>query len=430
MPISGPSTRNALRLLAGVVLVAHSGCMSALTTASLRDVLLDTVDSLAEATALDATAGTDVSTSVALDEVADEDSLISEPPKPFSLDEAVERAVARLNGVGQLDPATQATLLSILENTNPQDWPAAIDAFTASLEAHRPPQPIAAPTPPPAAPPPVAPALVMAAVAAEPEPHEALVFPATVATHQATPATAEFIEPAPAPSTDASLAFPVAQAEPERIAFVEAARPVGPEQVVSFGPPSPAAVAPGVGAAPVAAADLLASETPSGSEPGDASPAVHGFPATPAFAVCNACFVTRVRAWGAVDRFPEAAFRPGQDVIVYFEIDAPRPVSRQPGIPRASTHAFDSSRPTAARSGSGTSSRSKRPVTPRAATTSPATSSACPRPPPPARAGWTSWSPIVSPAPRPRPISTSRSADRFGKRTALRPRQPTAAAAA
>ena len=323
MPISGPSTRNALRLLAGVALVAHSGCMSALTTASLRDVLLDTVDSLAEATALDATAGTDVSTSVALDEVADEDSLISEPPKPFSLDEAVERAVARLNGVGQLDPATQATLLSILENTNPQDWPAAIDAFTASLEAHRPPRLIAAPTPPPAAPPPVAPALVMAAVAAEPEPHEALVFPATVATHQATPATAEFIEPAPAPSTDASLAFPVAEAEPERIAFVEAARPVGPEQVVSFGPPSPAAVAPGVGAAPVAAADLLASETPSGSEPGDASPAVHGFPATPAFAVCNACFVTRVRAWGAVDRFPEATFRPGQDLIVYFELDAP-----------------------------------------------------------------------------------------------------------
>ena len=172
MPISGLSTRNALRLLAGVALVAHSGCMSALTTASLRDVLLDTVDSLAEATALDATAGTDVSTNVAPDEVADEDSLISEPPKPFSLDEAVERAVARLNGVGQLDPATQATLLSILENTNPQDWPAAIDAFTASLEAHRPPRLIAAPTPPPAAPPPVAPALVMAAVAAEPEPED------------------------------------------------------------------------------------------------------------------------------------------------------------------------------------------------------------------------------------------------------------------
>jgi hypothetical protein len=201
MPISGLSTRNALRLLAGIVLVAHSGCMSALTTASLRDVVLDTVDSLAEATALDEAASTDASTSVATDEAADDDALVSEPPKPFSLDEAVDRAVARLNGVGQLDPATQATLLSILENTNPQDWPAAIDAFTASLEAHRPPQPIAAPTPPPVAPPPVPPALVMAATATEPEPHEPLVFPATSATHQESPATAGFIEPAPAPST-------------------------------------------------------------------------------------------------------------------------------------------------------------------------------------------------------------------------------------
>jgi hypothetical protein len=323
MPISGLSTRNALRLLAGIVLVAHSGCMSALTTASLRDVLLDTVDSLAEATALDEAASTDASPSVATDEAADDDALVSEPPKPFSLDEAVDRAVARLNGVGQLDPATQATLLSILENTNPQDWPAAIDAFTASLEAHRPPQPIAAPTPPPVAPPPVPPALVMAATATEPESHEPLVFPATSATHEGSPATAGFIEPAPAPSTDAALAVSSAETEPEKIAFVEAARPVGPEQVVSFGPPSPAALDPGVVAAPVAAEDPLAGETPTDSELGDASQASHAVPATPAFAVCNACFVTRVRAWGAVDRFPAAAFRPGQDVIVYFEIDAP-----------------------------------------------------------------------------------------------------------
>jgi len=28
-----------------------------------------------------------------------------------------------------------------------------------------------------------------------------------------------------------------------------------------------------------------------------------------------------VRAWGAVDRFPEQVFRPGQEVIVYFELE-------------------------------------------------------------------------------------------------------------
>ncbi|NCA11689.1 hypothetical protein EBR56_07755, partial [bacterium] len=62
---------------------------------------------------------------------------------------------------------------------------------------------------------------------------------------------------------------------------------------------------------------------------GDARVAVEQFPAaaaeppTPALAVRNACFVSRVRGWGVVERFPEAVFRPGQDVIVYFELESP-----------------------------------------------------------------------------------------------------------
>ncbi|MEI6241183.1 MAG: hypothetical protein WCR51_12400 [Planctomycetia bacterium] len=291
MPTSRPPTRAALRLLAGAALVAHSGCMSALTTTSLRDVVLETVGSVAEATAGDVSGvarDADVSASVATDDTADDDAVISEPAKPLSLDEAVDRAVSRLNGVGELDAATQATLLSILENTNPQDWPAAIDAFTASLEVHRPPRPIAAPVPPP----------VVPVAATEPEPAESLVFPAT-------------------------LAFPSPQAEPEKIAFVEAARPVGPEPLLSFGPATPAdepvdAVAPAVVAQPLGAEDPLSIE----ERPSDASQTVPASP-TPTLAVRNACFVTRVRAWGVVDRFPEAAFRPGQDVIAYFELDAP-----------------------------------------------------------------------------------------------------------
>ena len=39
------------------------------------------------------------------------------------------------------------------------------------------------------------------------------------------------------------------------------------------------------------------------------------------FAVQNACFASRVRAWGVVDRFETAEFSPGQEVIVYFELD-------------------------------------------------------------------------------------------------------------
>lgn len=304
MTIRRPATCAALRLVAGLALVAQSGCMSALTTASLRDVLLDTVDSLAEATARDA-GGTardaDISASVATDEAANDDAIISEPAKPLSLDEAVDRAVSRLNGVGELDPATQATLLSILENTNPQDWPAAIDAFTASLEAHRPPRPIAAPTPPP----------VVPVAAVEPQPPEALVFPATNLASQAIAsepaATGMVPEPSGTPAHDAPLAFPPPQPEPAKIAFVAAARPVSPEPVVvvePLGAEDPVAIEP----EPSTVAPLVIESPP---------------PAASAFTVRNACFVTRVRAWGVVDRFPEATFRPGQDVIAYFELDAP-----------------------------------------------------------------------------------------------------------
>lgn len=314
MSISRPPLGNALRLLAGLVLIAQSGCMSALTTASLREVLLDTVDSLAEATTRDVDAITeeaDVSASLAQDD-ADGEAIVSEPAKPLSLDEAVDRAVARLKGVGELDRATQATLLSILENTNPQDWPAAIDAFTASLEMHRPPRPIAAPTPPP----------VVPVAAVEPEPHDPLTFPATAAAHEiaapsAAASAAVAIEPSRSPATDAPLAFPTA--EPATLAFVEAARPVSQEQFVSLETMPPGAVAPVFVAEPVGAEDPLASEP----EPSAATPPVLDAPASPALTVRNACFVTRVRAWGVVDRFPEAAFRPGQDVIVYFELDAP-----------------------------------------------------------------------------------------------------------
>jgi len=41
----------------------------------------------------------------------------------------------------------------------------------------------------------------------------------------------------------------------------------------------------------------------------------------PSLAVRNPCFATRVQAWGVVDRFQAARFRPGQEVIVYFELD-------------------------------------------------------------------------------------------------------------
>jgi hypothetical protein len=304
MTILRPSTAVTFRIVAGLALVVPSGCMSALTTASLRDVVRDTIDSLAEATADDA----DVAASLVTDDTTAAEPVVSEPAKPLSLDEAVDRAVSRLNGVGELDAATQATLLSILENTNPQDWPAAIDAFTASLEVHRPAKPSV----------PRAQASVVQVAAVEPKPAEPLMFPAPG-------------EPEPLPAVDPPLAFPAPPAppvtEPATIAFVEAARPVGPEPRMLPAPVPPADES-GEASEPSVASDPLVVIEPLGAEEPlrpDDLPALEPPPAVaePRLAICNACFVTRVRAWGVVDRFPEATFRPGQDVIVYFELDAP-----------------------------------------------------------------------------------------------------------
>jgi hypothetical protein len=43
-------------------------------------------------------------------------------------------------------------------------------------------------------------------------------------------------------------------------------------------------------------------------------------PAVAKFEVRNACFASRVQAWGVVERFPDQRFRPGQELIVYFEL--------------------------------------------------------------------------------------------------------------
>ena len=59
-----------------------------------------------------------------------------------------------------------------------------------------------------------------------------------------------------------------------------------------------------------------AAEAPA-PEPEERLPQASAAPLT----VSNPCFATRVQAWGVVDRFPAARFRPGQELIVYFELD-------------------------------------------------------------------------------------------------------------
>lgn len=329
MPMRRPPIPPALLLVAAAMLT-QPGCMTALTSASLREAMLEAVDSLAEASSRTSPSDADVSARLVSDQSAPDD--VAEPAPVLSLDEAVDRAVARLKAAGQMDAATQATLLATLESTNPEDWPAAIDAFTASLE-RQPPAP-AAPAandtqPPPleelvlpaayTAPalrepeaPPAEPARIAIVEAARPVAEEPLEFPSLA---PAEPVRSPQPTEPPAPSQAGFAAIEPLVIEPER----PAALPV--DQVpVDAAAPDPAAIVPtAVDTAPAPVDPVPVPAAPPATLVSVQTP----LPIEPSLAVRNACFASRVRAWGVVDRFPEAVFRPGQDVIVYFELDAP-----------------------------------------------------------------------------------------------------------
>jgi hypothetical protein len=106
-------------------------------------------------------------------------------------------------------------------------------------------------------------------------------------------------EPMPEPHVVAKAPTDAAPMEPAAAVVAAATAVVAPE------PPVASVAAQSTNAAP----DPLPPPEP---------PAVV---VAPPFAVRNACFASRVRAWGNVERFPDERFRPGQEVIVYFELD-------------------------------------------------------------------------------------------------------------
>jgi hypothetical protein len=107
---------------------------------------------------------------------------------------------------------------------------------------------------------------------------------------------------APPPAVAAPVVPAAAAAPPEA--------PAGSASVAdsSSVPPPAAPVAAAV--VPVVAGAAAASQQ--GEAPADAGREL---------AVANVCFASRVRAWGVVDRFPADRFAPGQQVILYFELD-------------------------------------------------------------------------------------------------------------
>lgn len=253
------SIRASWAAIFAAIVVTTSGCTSAISTAYLRDTFWDLPDHAAEEEPqADAPAEAEELAAVEISDTAAADEERREA--------AIDEAVTRLARIGELDAAARSTLIETLQRTQQEDWPVVVEAFASSLAAASPP-------------------------------------PRSV--------QREVDEPGSEPAVVAA-SHTVAKADLDEASVPPAApEPVAPpaETVVpSFAPPADAP-------APAPAPAGSASE-PRDQEQQSALPV----PA-PTLAVRNACFATRVQAWGVVERFQAARFRPGQEVIVYFELD-------------------------------------------------------------------------------------------------------------
>jgi len=241
-----------------LAVVLQTGCTSAITSASLREALRQTAASLSTSDHASAPEPSEEGDRPASVAVVEDEV---EEPVP-SLEEAIDRAVTRLARSGGVDDATRMVLIQTLQATRPRDWPAVVDEFVVALEAGR----------------------QSAADEASPE---------TTAAEPAPPAALRF------PAATAALAAP----EPTAAVAVSVARPIdaAPRTIV----PEIDPIEPADGPDPV--------DPPDAPDPGT-SPAAGPI-------VRNACFASRVKAWGVVERFPQAVFHPGQELLVYFELE-------------------------------------------------------------------------------------------------------------
>lgn len=333
--------------LAGVGLLSQAGCMSALTATTLREALRETAASLSSPHDLDHASMARVD-----QPEADAGDGPEEPgaEDDVELEQVIDNAVARLSAAGGIDAPTQELLIKTLEQTRPEDWAVVVNEFAATLEATR-----------------GAPSTVDGAAAGQPaRPSSGGLIELDIPTRRpsaagaaATAAAIPVDEPAEEPVAEVDLSgIPLLEVAPVVIAAVPTApapvdvppapqlavppaTPQAPQPLaiaeVPARPISAAAVpAPVVVAAliepqgtPLPVADVLVEQgndvaapmppTPESFEPPTVTATAPTVPAGPA--VNNACFATRVRGWGNVERFPSTTFRPGQEVIVYFELD-------------------------------------------------------------------------------------------------------------
>lgn len=264
MPVS--SRTHALSWLVPLcgLLASATGCTTALTTASLRALNWEATDPAAESTAdadAEADDGPDAATlAIATDAAESEDDMETRRAA------AIEEAVDRLSRLGTLDDATQAALVATLQQTQPEDWPVVVAEFATALTANRRTKP------------------VTDASGDTAEPHVVAKADVAAATTPGSPPASE--QPAPEPSPQ-PVPLPAPEPAPER------------------------------------AADSPAADQPTAPEPDTAASdeATASAARLPAVSIRTACFASRVQAWGVFDRFAADRFRPGQEVIVYVELD-------------------------------------------------------------------------------------------------------------
>jgi len=240
-----------------LVFACQAGCTTALSTTFLRQGLWDATEHAEEPEPAEAGA--------ALTEQPGDASDAAPPIDTDRREAALEEAMARLSRLGKLDPAVEAALVATLQRTQPEDWPVVVEEFAASLPAA-----VAA-----------APAIESGTETADAPASPAVVIP-------------ESPEDVAAPDTETVSNDRAVTPVTEPADAGESAEPGMPAEPVT----EPAEVAEQPAATP--------SPTPPTVQP---------------LAVRSACFASAVRAWGDVDRFATDRFRPGQEVIVYLELD-------------------------------------------------------------------------------------------------------------
>jgi hypothetical protein len=277
-------------LAATACVALTGGCSSVITSAYLREAWLDTLERATDGTDADEDppAAARSRRRAAADAGAD---AVDPAPAPLSLAEAVAAAETRLADAGGLSEAARGTLVTMLESTPPQDWPVVVEEFAAALAAGS--EAAAAPN--------AKPTVSPAAAASE--------NPST-----SSPREHVAVDPVAAPPT-AAATVPAAVSA----AAVAPVPPVPPSAAASTA--SPVSGAPVIEPVAASASQSSESQRPAVQAVADDAAAALAAAATPALSIVNACFASRVRAWGVVDRFETSRFRPGQQVILYFEIE-------------------------------------------------------------------------------------------------------------